>query len=66
MDGKDSCAEFLTLSQFPSQPHGGCVSSELEVPAPCQALVLTLNNQGKVLGWLDRSIPPAFLSQSWA
>lgn len=66
MDGEDSCADFLTLPQFPSQPNRGCVSSELEMPAPCQAPVLALNNQGKVLGWLDQSIPPADLSQSWA
>jgi len=49
-EGKDSCADFLTLPQFPSQPNRVCVSSKLKMPAPCQALVLTLNNQGKVLG----------------
>lgn len=42
------------------------VCSKLEMPAPCQAPALTLNNQGKVLGWLGRSILPAYLSQSWA
>lgn len=66
IDSKDSCADFLTLPQFPSQPNGVCVSSELEMPAPCQAPVLALNNEGKVLGWMDQSILPAYLSQSWA
>ena len=66
MDGKDSCADFLTLPQFPCQPSRVCVSSELEMPAPCQAPALALNNQGKVLDWLDQPILPAYLSQSWA
>ena len=63
MDDKDSCADFLALPQFPSQPNRVCVSSQLEMPAPCQAPALTLNNQGKVLGWLDHSILSGYLSQ---